>query len=111
MATLTKLYVAANTVDAHMLKSLLEQEEIEAVVRGDGFVPLQGGGLFRMETRPSVWVFDDERLPRARVLAEEFGRGSGGDHASSWRCRCGEMVEGQFSECWSCGRARPPDDA
>ncbi|MAM83349.1 MAG: hypothetical protein CL472_01550, partial [Acidobacteria bacterium] len=52
---LVKLCVVANTADAHLLTVLLEQEGISAVVRGDGFVPLQGGSLLRMETRPSVW--------------------------------------------------------
>lgn len=108
MSTLKRIYVAANAVDAHMLKDLLAQEAIEAVVRGDDFVPLQGGGLFRMETRPSVWVLDDDRLPRARELAAEFGSGpAAGGETDTWRCRCGETVEAQFTECWSCGRARP----
>lgn len=110
---LIKLCVAANTVDAHMLKSLLEQEGIEAIIRGDGFVPLQGGHLLKMETRPSVWVLDDERRPRAEELVAGFRQGAaafdddGG--ASDWRCRCGETIEGQFTECWSCGRDRPSD--
>ena len=110
MSTLKRIYVAANAVDAHMLKDLLAQEAIEAVVRGDDFVPLQGGNLFRMETRPSVWVLDDDRLARARELAAEFGSGPvAGGETETWRCRCGETVEAQFSECWSCGRARPEE--
>ena len=111
MSTLKRLYMAANAVEAHMLKDLLAQEAIEAVVRGDDFVPLQGGGLFRMETRPSVWVFDDERLARARELAAEFGsRPRPADRPpATWRCRCGETIEVQFTECWSCGRARPEE--
>ena len=25
-----------------------------------------------------------------------------------WRCpRCGETIEGQFTDCWSCGTERP----
>ena len=107
-SSLTKLYVAANAVDAHMLKQLLEQEGIGAVVRGDDFVPLQGGNLFKMETRPSVWVFDDERLLRARELADEFGRPPSPTDgaADGWACGCGETVEEQFTECWNCGRPR-----
>lgn len=110
MSTLKRIHLAANAVEAHMLKDLLAQEEIEAVVRGDDFVPLQGGSLFGMETRPSVWVLDDDRLPRARELAAEFGSGpAGGRPAETWRCRCGETVEAQFSACWSCGRSRPEE--
>ncbi len=105
---LVKLCVVANTADAHLLTVLLEQEGISAVVRGDGFVPLQGGSLLRMETRPSVWVLDDDHLERARELAEEFGQGTGGTDAPGWRCRCGETSEAQFSECWNCGRPKSP---
>ena len=108
MATLKRIYTAANAVDAHMFKDLLAQEAIDALVRGDDFVPLQGGSLFRMETRPSVWVLDDDRLPRARELAAEFGSGRPpAPEPSAWRCRCGETMEGQFTECWNCGRERP----
>ena len=105
---LVKLCVVANTAAAHLLTVLLEQEGISAVVRGDGFVPLQGGSLLRMETRPSVWVLDDDHLERARELAEEFGQGAGGTDAPGWRCRCGETREAQFSECWNCGRPKSP---
>ncbi|HEY8358041.1 MAG TPA: DUF2007 domain-containing protein, partial [Ramlibacter sp.] len=24
-----------------------------------------------------------------------------------WKCVCGEVVEGGFESCWSCGRAMP----
>ena len=79
MSDLTKLYVAANAADAHILRGLLEQEGIQAIVRGDDIVPLQGGNLFKMETRPSVWVFDDEHVARARELADDFGRPAASD--------------------------------
>ena len=108
---LIKLWVAANAVDAHMLRQLLEQEGIRAVVRGDDMVPLQGGNLFRMETRPSVWVLADERLTRARELAAELATGGARDgDPRTWACRCGESVEEQFSECWSCGRSKPESE-
>ena len=109
MSSLIKLLVVANAVDAHLFKELLEQEGIAAVVRGDDMFPLQGGHLFRMEVRPSVWVLDDERLPRAREIAADYNsRGtSSTEAAETWNCPCGEVVEIQFTECWSCGHARP----
>ena len=107
MSDLTKLYVAANAADAHILRGLLEQEGIQAIVRGDDIVPLQGGNLFKMETRPSVWVFDDEHVARARELADDFGRPAASDRPpATWTCRCGKAVEDQFSDCWSCGRPK-----
>ncbi len=109
MSDLKKLYVAANAVDAHMLEGLLELEGIQAIVRGDDFVPLQGGTLFKMEIRPSVWVFDDEHLPRARELADDFGRRpTPSDRPpATWTGRCGKTIEEQFTECWSCRSLRP----
>jgi hypothetical protein len=108
---LAKIYTAANAVDAHMLKTLLEQEEIPAVVRGDGLVPLQGGTLLAMEVRPSVWVFDDEQRDRAQALADDYGRRTAPPDGNGigWTCVCGEPVEAQFSECWNCGRPRSSD--
>ena len=67
MADLKKIYVAIGPGDAHVLRGLLEVEGIDAVIRGDDMVPLQGGSLFHIETRPSVWVLDDDARPlRAR---------------------------------------------
>ena len=109
MSSLIKLLVVANAVDAHLLKELLEQEGIASVVRGDDILPLQGGHLFRMEVRPSVWVLDDERLPRAQAIAADYSsRGaSSAETSETWSCPCGEVVETQFTECWSCGRTKP----
>ena len=109
MSSLIKLLVVANAVDAHLFKELLEQEGIAAVIRGDDMLPLQGGHLFRMEVRPSVWVLDDERLPRAREMAADYSSrgGSSTEAVETWSCPCGEVVETQFTECWSCGHTRP----
>jgi len=106
MSSLKKVYVAASAFDAHMLTGLLEQEGIQAVVRGDDVFPLQGGNLFKMETRPSVWVFDDERLPRAYELSNDFGRRPVPLDGPPvlWICQCGETTEEQFTQCWNCGR-------
>ena len=110
MADLKKIYRADGPGDAHVLRGLLEVEGIDAVVRGDDMVPLQGGSLFHLETHPSVWVLDDDAGSYARAveIAGEYAaarqapvqtQGSGG-----WRCRsCGETVEEQFTACWSCG--------
>ncbi len=113
MADLRKVYVARGPGDAHLLRGLLESEGIRVVVRGDDFVPLQGGGLFHVETRPSVWVLDDEQLPKALAIVNDYraGTGPGGEKpeagAGDWTCpSCGERLEAQFSDCWQCGAAR-----
>ena len=108
MSSLKKIYQATGPGDAHVLRGLLEGAGIAVVVRGDDFVPLQGGSLFHVETRPSIWVLDDDSYERAREIADDYATtaettGSG----ESWTCRtCGETVEPQFTECWSCGETR-----
>ena len=111
MSDLKKLYVARGPGDAHVLRGLLESAGVRSVIRGDDFVPLQGGNLMRMETRSSVWVLEDDTYPRALEIAEEYARRAEeapAQQVDTWRCpRCGEDVERQFTECWSCGTDRP----
>ena len=111
MSDLKKVYVARGPGDAHVLRGLLESQGIRVVVRGDDFVPLQGGGLFHLETRPSVWVLEDEHFTRAWEVARDYERRTGEAAQPSpecWACpSCGEQVEMQFTDCWQCGAARP----
>jgi len=117
VSDLKKVYVARGPGDAHLLRGLLESEGIQVVVRGDDFVPLQGGGLFHLETRPSLWVLDSpdkDDLTRALEIAREYqqrtAEETGTDSAGQddWVCPgCQEPVETQFTECWNCGASRP----
>jgi len=110
MTALKKVYVASGTGDAYVLRSLLESAGIESVIRGDDFVPLQGGSLLRMETRASVWVLQDETYSRALEVVEDYARRTAQDSPTvheTWICPgCGEAVECQFTECWNCGTER-----
>ena len=112
MSELRKIYVADGPGDAHLLRGLLETEGIDVVIRGADFVPLQGGSLFGMETRPSIWVLANDAVLYARAveIAEEYARSKGAppaEEGETWRCRsCGETIEAQFTACWSCGAQR-----
>ena len=109
MSDLRKLYVAADQGDAHVLRGLLEAAGIAAVIRGDEFVPLQGGSWLQVDTRPSLWVLEDERYPDAVAIAEDYRRGrtQPPPEGGSWACRaCGEQLEEQFGACWACGAER-----
>ncbi len=113
MADLKKIYEADGPGDAHVLRGLLEVEGIDAVIRGDDMVPLQGGSLAFVEIRTSVWVLDDDaaRYARAVAIADEYAARkqapAAAEGVGGWRCRsCGETVEEQFTACWSCGADR-----
>jgi len=106
---LKKVYIAKNPADAHLLKGLLEGENIEAEVRGEFLYGVRGEVLITPDTCPSVWVMDDSDYDKAMELVSTFREGEstkpvGGE---PWRCSCGEENESQFTECWSCGKARP----
>ena len=109
-----RLYVADGPADAHLLRGLLESEGLTAFVRGDGVVPLQAVGFFKMETRPSVWVLADDEVQHERAQAVADGYRSGKRRPAEpagedWRCgSCGETVEAQFTACWSCSTPRDP---
>ena len=111
MSELKKVYVARGPGDAHVLRGLLESVGVRSVSRGDDFVPFQGGSLMHMETRSSVWVLEDDTYPRALEIVKEYvGRTVeiSAPPIDAWSCpQCGEAVERQFTECWSCGADRP----
>ena len=105
---MTRVYVAKHPTDAHLFKGILEQEGIEAIVRGEALFGARGEAPLTFDTLPSVWVLDPEDAERAGCLALEYGRGAApAGPRDTWRCGgCGEIVEEQFGECWNCGRAR-----
>jgi len=105
---LKKVYTARNPADAHLLKGLLEGENIEAEVRGEFLYGVRGEVPITPDTCPSVWVMDDSDYDKAIELVSSFREGEPTSpiEVESWRCSCGEENEGQFTECWSCGKAR-----
>lgn len=119
MSALKKVYEAKNAADAHLLRGLLESEGIPAIVRGVGIVPFIEVGLFRMGSRPTVWVLDDARVSRALEVVHGYrtdpeqaaaAAADGTAPAAAWMCpSCGERMEQQFSDCWSCGAPRPEE--
>lgn len=98
-----QVYQAADPVNAEIVKDYLGGHGIEAQVRGDllwggrGELPADGG--------PGVWVASRD-FDQARQLIGQLERGRAS--ASTWQCPdCHERLEGQFTHCWHCGRARP----
>ena len=104
-----KVYIAKNPADAHLLKGLLEGENIEAEVRGEFLYGIRGEVPITPDTCPSVWIMDDSNYDKAMELISTFREVESPSpiEGEAWRCSCGEENESQFTECWSCGKARP----
>jgi hypothetical protein len=102
-----QLHAAKHALEAHLVKGFLESNGIAAVVRGEF---LTGGWGELPVDVCSVWIEDDRLYERAQALLRTFLRGDLAREfrAQGWRCpKCGETLEGQFTECWSCGAIRP----
>lgn len=101
------LYTARHVTDAHLIRGYLQSQGIEAVVRGEYLA----GGIGELPAGLcKVWIADDADFARADALLRQFLRGetARGQTPSSWQCaHCGEALEGQFTDCWNCGAAKP----
>lgn len=64
------------------------------------------GELPPIECWPELWVIDDEMFNRARSILKK-ALAPLASVKTPWQCAgCCETIEGQFSECWNCGRDR-----
>jgi len=101
-----QVYVARSVTDAHLVRGVLEAEGIAAMVRGE----FLAGGIGELPADVcGVWILDDALAARASQVLEEVWRGRrASGSAGPWTCPgCGEPLEGQFTDCWRCGAARP----
>jgi Putative prokaryotic signal transducing protein len=97
-----RCYRAANLLEAHMLRDLLEQENIKTHVFNEN---AQGGvgEIPFTHTYPELWLEDDLQLERARQIIRAFE--SPATESASRQCQhCGELNPGSFQLCWNCER-------
>lgn len=116
------VYTARDTMDAHFLRDLLEQQGIRAVVQGESLESGAFGSLpLSAQSTPTVWVNPEDEAKASEVVAEYRRVDRANADASeklgpTWTCaNCGEKVEQQFTQCWKCGHqksdaAAVPDD-
>jgi hypothetical protein len=106
-----KLYTG-EFLDVESLRARLAQEDIEAVVLNQA-PGMAGGDIPFVVAWPELWVAHDEDEPRARAIAERYlvQREHKVENCPPWKCpRCGEMIEGQFTDCWRCTTPTTEDD-
>lgn len=100
-----RVYTAESIVQVTHVRNLLAAEGIGSELRNDRLAGVIGEIPF-LETWPEVWV-DELDFERAQELIGEEIHGPGLAEPA-WRCpSCEEQIEGQFTECWNCGRERP----
>jgi len=98
-----KIYSSDNIIMAGHIHSLLEANNIDCHLRnihlacGIGELPIN-------ECWPEVWVIDESNFTLAERLIKSAL--SNAEQNEDWQCQCGELIEGQFNICWSCGNER-----
>jgi predicted RNA-binding Zn-ribbon protein involved in translation (DUF1610 family) len=105
--TLKKVYTANNEAEATMLRDRLTHAGIHATIHG-GVLTNAVGDIPFISAWPTVHVADED-AEQALALVEQWTQPISPETvAEAWTCpRCGEWIEGQFTECWSCRTTRP----
>jgi len=99
-----KVHSSESLLEVSHLRNVLESAGIRCHVRNDRLSGALGEIPF-VECWPELWVELESDVLRARGLLEEERRRRL-EPGPPWTCaRCGERLEGQFSECWRCADA------
>lgn len=106
---MVKLYTARDAMEAKFLCGLLDQAGLPAVIQGELLAAARGELPITEETLPSVWVrLEDQDAARAVLRDYNDGSHPRPPQGASWVCpACGEVCEGQFTQCWKCESPRP----
>jgi hypothetical protein len=100
-----KIYSSQSLMMVTFVKDVLKSHRIRCMVKNE-LLAGGAGELPPIECWPELWIIDDHQYEWARGLVRTTL--DAGDHdRQSWQCRyCGELLEGQFAQCWRCGQIR-----
>lgn len=89
------------------LRNVLESHGIDCIVKND-FLCGAAGELPPNECWPELWIMEDRHYDEAVAIVSAASLENLVDPGGRWICAsCGEELEGQFTDCWSCGSSRP----
>lgn len=95
---------ADNLLLATLWQQMLQSAGIDCEIR-NRYIGAAVGELPADQVAPQIWVRHDDDALRATALLDEFRAPRS---SAAWCCfECGEVVEGQFFQCWNCGTTRP----
>lgn len=97
-----RLAQAPNLAIATLWVHALREDGVEATVQRE-FLGAVVGQLPPDQCLPEIWIDDETQFDSARRLLQALQ-----DRPQRrWHCRCGELVEGGFEQCWQCGQMMP----
>ena len=101
-----RIYSAQNPLMVAHVRNLLQEADIEVVMRNFGLMGA-AGELPPTAVWPELWLVNEVDAPRAQQIVDSALEGRT-ESGQAWSCpQCGEVMEGQFDACWKCGAERP----
>jgi hypothetical protein len=97
-----RLAQAPNRAIATLWVHALREEGVEATVQRE-FLGAVVGQLPPDQCLPEIWIDDETQFDSAKRLLQALQNRP----QRRWHCRCGELVEGGFEQCWQCGQMMP----
>lgn len=100
-----RIYSSHNHMLVVLMKEMLEAKGVRCLVKNE-LLAGAAGELPPIECWPELWIIDHDQYEWAQSLVAAALKVAD-QHRPTWRCtQCGESLEGQFTQCWSCGRMR-----
>lgn len=97
------VYSASNISLVSIFLNILEAHGIRCWIKNQ-FLSAGMGDIPPIECWPQLCVDDDDVEEATRIVEEALAV----KEMTAWTCdSCGEESEGQFTECWNCGKSRP----
>lgn len=99
-----QVYNARTSLDASLVRAYFESCGVPSIIRGEFLWTLRGFMPMTREMLPTVWVEDYDYEKAIELLkAWEASQRDQTHSLPSWSCKsCGEVNEGQFTNCWNC---------
>ena len=97
------IYTAANAIEAHLIKGLLEQESIETSLSGED-LSIGIGGLPTHVIQIEILV-NEEKFSAAMEIISKYEQTLREpiQDGKSWKCEeCNSVNPESFEICWSC---------
>jgi hypothetical protein len=96
----TKIYSTLNTVEAHIIQFLFQNNGIEAIIKNEDMTPLFGM-VAAKDAETQVWVPSEMAKEASALLKESTAIDISNVKLAKCK-RCGEMVCDRFDYCWNC---------
>ena len=95
-----RVFSSFNLQVVHHAKNVLAAAGIRAVVKNE-LLSSAMGELPPAECQAELWVLNERDAARAEAVLSRKETAEPG-----WSCSCGEVLGGQFTQCWRCGAYR-----